>query len=62
MKQGQLGEAAGGAELLFGPLFPVPEAEGFPALGEVELTEKPGDPDIDGEGVPAGVGVEQHAA
>ena len=62
MKEGELGEAAGGAELLFRPVFPILQAERFSPLGKVELAEEPGDPDIDGKGVPAPVGVQQHAA
>jgi hypothetical protein len=62
VKEGELGEAAGGAKLLFRPVLPIRQAERFPPLGEVELAEKAGDPDIDGKSVPAGVGVEQHTA
>ena len=61
MEEGELGKAAGRAELLFRPLLPILQAEGLSPFGKVELTEEPGDPDIDGEGVPTGVGVKQHA-
>jgi len=54
-----LGEPAGRAELLFGPFLPFVEAQGFFSFGKVELAEEPGHPDIDGEGVPAAVGVEE---
>ena len=61
MEKSKLGETAGRAELLFGPMLPVLRAERFSPLGKVELAEESGDPDIDGEGIPAPVGVEQHA-
>jgi len=62
VEKGELGEAAGRAELLFRPVFPILQAERFSPLGKVELEEEPGDPDIDGKGVPAPVGVQQHTA
>ena len=62
MEEGELGEAAGRAELLFRPVFPILQPERFSPLGKVELEEEPGDPDIDGKGVPAPVGVQQHTA
>ena len=62
MEEGELGEAAGRAKLLFRPLLPILQAERFSPLGKVELAEEPRHPDIDGEGVPAGVGIKQHAA
>ena len=56
-----MGEPAGRSELLFGPFLPVVEAQGFFSFGKVELAEEPGHPDIDGEGVPAAVGIEEDA-
>lgn len=61
MEEGELGEAAGRAKLLFRPLLPIVQAKRFSPFGKVELAEEPSDPDIDGKGVPAGVGVKQHA-
>jgi len=61
VEEGELGEAAGRAKLLFRPLLPILQAERFPSFGKIELAKEPGNPDIDGEGVPAGVGVKQHA-
>ena len=60
VKEGKLGKAAGRPELLGGPFFPVAEAEGFFSFGKVEIAKKPRHPDIDREGVPAAVSIEQH--
>ena len=57
-----MGEPAGRAELLFGPFLPVVEAQGFFSFGKVELAEEPGHPDIDGESVPASIGVQQYTS
>lgn len=57
MEKGELGEAAGRAELLFRPLLPILQAKRFSPFGEVELAEEPGDPNIDGKGVPTPVGI-----
>ena len=61
MKEGELGEAAGPAELLFRPVFPILQTERLSPFGKVELAKEPSDPDIDGKGVPPPVGVQQDA-
>lgn len=62
VKEEELSESTVRSEMLCGPFFKLGQAKGFPFFGEVELAEETIDPDIDGEGIPTAVGVEQDAA
>lgn len=61
MKQGQLGEPAGRAEMFLRPFFQIRRIERAAPLGEVQLAQETVHPDIDGKGVPAAIGVEEDA-
>jgi len=62
VKEEELGESAVGSEMLCGPFFKLGQAKGFSSFGEIEFSQEAIDPNIDGEGVPTAVGVEQDAS
>ena len=62
MEEGKLGEAASRPKLTQGPCFQVRKRERFFSFRKIELAKEPGDPDIDGEGVPPAVGIQEDAA
>lgn len=62
MEQRQLGEAAGRPELLFRPSFQFRQGKRAATARKIKFPHEAGNPDIDGEGVPSPVSVEQDTA
>jgi len=62
MEQRQLGEAAGGPELLCRPGLHFGQGKWAATARKIKFPHKAGNPDIDGKGVPPSVSIEQDTA